>query len=242
MNPECLLRTVFYLIGQNFGMRAGCKHRLLSISNFSFHRDETGKEYLLYSEGVSKTYHGGLKHRKLAPRTSKAYANVECANKCIVKIVKLYVSKCPEKGLGKAFYSKPLQKYEKKQIWFSSVPIGHNKLQGMVKSIMEKGRVRGYFTNHSLRATAVSRLYREGVDDKLIKGVTGHRSEAINGYKRESDEQHVNVSKIVQGIRSEKGETTKSCISKDKPADRMGSIVLNDQWWKYCNVTIVKKS
>ena len=43
MNPECLLRTVFYLIGLNFGMRAGCEHRLLSISNFSFHRDETGK-------------------------------------------------------------------------------------------------------------------------------------------------------------------------------------------------------
>ena len=77
--------------------------------------------------------------------------------------------------------------------------------------------------------------------DKLIKGVTGHRSEAINGYKRESDEQHVNVSKIVQGIRSGKGETTKSCISKDKPADRMGSIVLNISGGN-CNVTIVKKS
>ena len=160
-------------------MRAGCEHRLLSISNFSFHRDETGKEYLLYSEGVSKTYHRGLKHRKLASQTSKVYANVECANKCIVKIVKLYISKCPEEGLRKAFYLKPLQKYEKKQIWFSSVPIGHNKLQGMVKSIMEKGRVSGQFTNHSLPATPVSRLYREGIDDKLIKGVTGHRSQAI---------------------------------------------------------------
>ena len=54
-DPECLLWTVFYLIGLNFGLRAGSEHRLLNISNFSFHSDETGKEYLVYSEGVFKT-------------------------------------------------------------------------------------------------------------------------------------------------------------------------------------------
>ena len=53
-NPEVLLRT-FYLIGLNFGMRAGDKHRKLSSTNFSFHTDSEGREYLLYSEGVSKT-------------------------------------------------------------------------------------------------------------------------------------------------------------------------------------------
>ena len=51
------------------------------------------------------------------------------------------------RGFETSVYLKPLQKCEKKQIWFSSVPIGHNKLQGMVKSIMEKGRVSGHFTN-----------------------------------------------------------------------------------------------
>lgn len=104
LDPECLLRTVFYLIGLNFGMRAGSEYRVLNINNFSFEKDDTGKEYLLYSEGVSKTYQGGLKHRKLNPRTCKAYANVECADKCIVSIVKLYISRCPEESLRKAFY------------------------------------------------------------------------------------------------------------------------------------------
>ena len=32
---------------------------------------------------------------------------------------------------------------------------------------------------HSLRATAVNRLFQNDVDDKLIKGVTGHRSDAL---------------------------------------------------------------
>ena len=54
-NPEDLLRTTFYLIGLNFGMRAGDEHRKLSSDIFSFHTDSDDKEYLLYSEGVSKT-------------------------------------------------------------------------------------------------------------------------------------------------------------------------------------------
>ena len=57
--PKVLLRTTLYLIGLNFGMRAGDEHRNLSIRNFSFHCDSEGREYLLYSEGVSKTIQGG---------------------------------------------------------------------------------------------------------------------------------------------------------------------------------------
>ena len=36
-------------------MRAGDEHRKLSSNNFSFLTDSDGREYLLYSEGVSKT-------------------------------------------------------------------------------------------------------------------------------------------------------------------------------------------
>ena len=43
---------------------------------------------------------------------------------------------------------------------------------------MSEAGVEGYYTNHSLRATAV-RLFQNDVDDKLIKGVTGHRSDAL---------------------------------------------------------------
>ena len=39
----------------------------------------------------------------------------------------------------------------------------------MVKMMMAKAGIKGYFTHHSLRATAVSRLPQEGVNDKLIR-------------------------------------------------------------------------
>ena len=44
------------------------------------------------------------------------------------------------------------------------------------EEMMSEAGVEGYYTNHSLRATAVSRLFQNDIDDKLIKGVTGHRS------------------------------------------------------------------
>ena len=88
------------------------------------------------------------------------------------------------------------------------MPLGHNKLSSLVKTMMSEAGVEGYYTNHSLRATAVSRLFQNDVDDKLIKGVTGHRSDALQGYKRETEEQLLKVSKIVQG-QKEKESTVK---------------------------------
>ena len=240
-NPEVLLRTTFYLIGLNFGMRAGDEHRKLSSTNFSFHTDSEGREYLLYSEGVSKTNQGGLKHRKLTPRSSRAYANVECPERCVVRIVDTYMKRCPKDSLLNAFYLKPLQKFKGKSVWYSTVPLGHNKLNSMVKTMMSEAGVEGYYTNHSLRATAVSRLFQNDVDDKLIKGVTGHRSDALQGYKRETEEQLLKVSKIVQGQKEKestlKGKSNSALTSALEIPSSSGTLVLNICGGN-CNITI----
>ena len=101
---------------------------------------------------------------------------------------------------------------------------------------MTKAGEKGHFTNHSLRATAVSRLFHEGVDDKLIKGVTGHRSEALETYKRQTDEQLVKVSKILQGQASEDKRKEENWKDLPIPND-MGAITLNISGGN-CNVTI----
>lgn len=124
---------------------------------------------------------GELKHRKLTPRSSRAYVNAECPERCVVRIVDTYTKRCPKDALLNAFYLKPLQKFKGESAWYSAVPLGHNKLNSMAKTMMSEPDVEGYYTIHSLRATAVSRLFQNEVDDKLIKGVTGHRSEALQG-------------------------------------------------------------
>ena len=59
--------------------------------------------------------------------------------------------------------------------WFTSNPVGHNVLGQTVRNPCKKAGVNGNFTNHSLRATTVTRGLEKGVPDKLIMARTGHR-------------------------------------------------------------------
>lgn len=63
----------------------------------------------------------------------------------------------------------------------------------------ERAGFSGHFTNHSLRATAATRLYDAGVDEQLIAEKTRHRSSAVRSYKRTQDAQLVKVSEIIHG-------------------------------------------
>ena len=53
---------------------------------------ETGLQYLEYQEDVSKTNAGGIKHRKLKSKVTRAYENKENKRRCIVRLYDKYVS------------------------------------------------------------------------------------------------------------------------------------------------------
>lgn len=58
--------------------------------------------------------------------------------------------------------------------------------------------IEGFKTNHSLRATAATRLYASGIDEQLVMERTGHRSlEGIRSYKRTTSQQKETVSDIL---------------------------------------------
>jgi integrase len=53
-------------------------------------------------------------------------------------------------------------------------------------------------SNHSLRATAASRLYDKKFDEQLICETTGHRSKAVRSYKRTNEVQKMDISNALQ--------------------------------------------
>ena len=55
----------------------------------------------------------------------------------------------------------------------------------------------GFFSNHSLRVTATTRLFAANVDEQLIKLKTGHASDAVRSYKRVNDKQLSAVSDTI---------------------------------------------
>ena len=75
---------------------------------------------------------------------------------------------------------------------------GHNKLEGTIARLCKQAGIPGHRTNHSLHATAVTRLYQSGIDEQLVMERTGHRSlDGVGGYKHTSMAQKEALSDIL---------------------------------------------
>ena len=73
-------------------------------------------------------------------------------------------------------------------------------------------------TPHSLRVTCASSLLNAGVEEKLIRQRTGHRSKALFRYEKPSEDK---VSKVSNVLGPEKG--TSSCITKGTEGENLKS-------------------
>ena len=71
----------------------------------------------------------------------------------------------------------------------------------MVKRMCGEAGMEGNKTNHSLRATGATTLFRASVPEKLIQQRTGHRSvEALRQYEHTTTSQHEKVSKVLASV------------------------------------------
>ena len=100
------------------------------------------------------------------------------------------------KGTGSGICKK--QPHVPSKPWYSAVPIRNHTLQQMVKKVCSDAGIGGYKTNHSLRATGATELFKRGAPEKLIQERTGHRSlEALRTCERSSEEQHKAASTLL---------------------------------------------
>ena len=94
-----------------------------------------------------------------------------------------------------AFYFKPNP--NSAVFGYQKSPVGINTLNRILPDMLcvQAGLKRK--TSHCLRVTCATRLFQHSVDEKLIRERTGHRSNALFNYERNSVEQERNVSKIL---------------------------------------------
>ena len=202
-SPQNLLGTMVWMCGMYFALRSGKEHRSLRPGQIELVEVPGKTAFLRYTEDVSKNNAGGLKHRKVQPKSVVHYVNSD-PSRCFVRLYKLYCSKCPQDGPENTFYLTPRSK-PTDECWYSREPVGHNPLGSTVKRLCEKAGIVGYKTNHSLRVTCATRLFRSGVDEQIIMNVTGHQSiDGVRAYKRMSEEQYQDVSSILQSSTTKK--------------------------------------
>ena len=101
-----------------------------------------------------------------------------------------YISKLPEDPPG--FYLHPLERVpgDDTKPWYCRSLVGINTLKKFVADMSTDAGLSVRYTNHSLCATAVTRMYNTGVPEKIISDISGHKSlKALRAYERTSTEQ-----------------------------------------------------
>ena len=192
-NPESLLNAVFR--GMFLVLRGGEEHRKLKLSQFKFavvpdpKQPGTSVECITYIEHGSKNRPGGTHQLNLDNKEVTHYANRSLGPRCYVSLLQLYFSKLPKEAFkADVFYCKPRRikgQIKEGEPWFERTVVGHNKLSGMVKEMLRAAGVDdSNKSNHSLRATGISRMYSSSVPEKLIMERSGHiSSEGVRMYE-----------------------------------------------------------
>ena len=171
---------MIYLIGLHFGLRARKEHRQLRFGKNSqiqlLSDPDSGKMFLRYTEDCTKTRSGGLRDGVIEAKCVDRFESDSPRN--IVKIYNLYISHRPKTGKNvHHFYLQPLENPTSEK-WFKDQAVGENKLGEYIKSLFADANIEGFYTNHSLRRTKISRLFQGGAKKEDIKKETGHSSDS----------------------------------------------------------------
>ena len=86
-----------WVLGVQFALRAGQEYRNLRPENsqLSLQCDELGREFLQYTEDISKTNNGGLSDLRIKRKVVRAYKKLTDVERCPVELYKKYLSHVP---------------------------------------------------------------------------------------------------------------------------------------------------
>ena len=248
--PAGLLNCVFFYNGKNLCLRGGDEHRQLKFTQLRrdlLYVDGVQKNCYIYTEHGSKNRSGGLGQLHIENKVVHHFEVPEAGSRDYVKILDLYLSKLPKEAIARDnFYVRPVSVIQEGKPWFTSIPIGRNKLATMVKTMCSKAGVEGNKTNHSLRSFGVTSMFEENIPEKVIQERSGHRSiTALRVYEKTTNKQMVEASRVLSSIQAPEtlpkssnltSALTESSVLMEKTSDHLfrGCSFTN------CNFTVQK--
>lgn len=184
-NSRSLLNAIWCVV-QQFGLRGRDNHYNLKMEEFSIKIDNSGRKYVQFIEGPSKTRQGGLnyKQRNINPRM---YGNG--GDRCPVRLFELYKAKRPAelRNSGPLFLA-VIDNPKNPDVWYKNSRLGIIKLATIMKSMIQNSPLKEsssekHITNYSARKRCVRKLKSAGFQKCEIKNVTGHsKEEGLDAY------------------------------------------------------------
>ncbi len=206
-HPKQLSETILFMLGIYLVLQGGEEHKQLHRPGFNpqitVKTDIYGQQYLQYDEDPkSKTNQGGIDSNPRKLIHVLVFPNVNPA-RYLVRLYQKYMSLLPKGGKHHELYLYPMVKLTLCQ-WYNNRCIGVNTLHETVKRLANEAGLQGKFTNHSLRAIGVTHLFDNEILEKVIKEVSGHRSNAVQLYERTGEAMKCKVSATMSASEPEK--------------------------------------
>ena len=200
-SPKILQRTVFFYTGLHFVLRGVQEQYDLVPSQFTREPQDlsvyNSSVYYEYIEFVSKNNQHRFKDINMKSKKVRAYA-IPGNERCIVKLLDTYLPLLPPNSPH--FYMRALERFpsDPNKFCMANQRVGVNMLKNILSKLSEKAGLEAHYTNHSLRATAITRMFNAGIPEKVIAENSGHRStKALRCYERTSDEQQQAAARVI---------------------------------------------
>ena len=203
-NPWGLLRNVWFHINLYWCRRGREGQRELTKQSFEFLVDESGREYVsMTHDEATKNHPGGIDDVNSMEKEARMYSTSDNQLLDGLTCLKMYLQKLNPKCEALFQYPKRNAKQDE-HVWYENRPLGVHKLAGMMKEISQLACLSKVYTNHSVRATAITLLSNAQVPSRHIMAISGHRSEAsLKHYNaRPSSEQLRSCSDILSSAMS----------------------------------------
>ena len=174
-NPLGLLRNVWFHVTMYWCRRGREGQQELRPDSFRFCEDADGKKYVeMTHDEATKNHQGGIQEYGTYEKEGRMYATSDSEDgyHSLQKYLQLLNPKCP------ALFQRPKQSTPQNGApWYENKPLGVNTLGSMMKEISKAAKLSKTYTNHCVRASAITLWSEAGLASRHIMKVSGHKSE-----------------------------------------------------------------
>ena len=208
-NPKALQFKVFFEICLHFVRRGKEGLRELRKDSFMVKTDDQGCRYvtITYNEKTKKDQGDSLRS------TLKEQRMYEIPNDPLdpVKSFELYISKLHPNCND--FFQLP-KADPSDEIWYYGRPVGANKIGTFMQEISKASGLSRIYTNHCVRATAVTVLCNAGVEENDVICVSGHKNvQSLAPYRQSvSDSKRKSMSNCLASFGRSSSEGNKENV------------------------------
>lgn len=174
-NPMSLLKNVWFHLVLYFCRRGREGQPVLKKSSVKFEVDASGRQYATMAhDEATKNHPGGMKDVASTEKYARMYETDEPNDG--YRALHLYLSKINPNC--ESLFQYPKRNWSSADsFWYENRPVGVNKLDCMMKEISKEANLSRVYTNHSVRATAITVMSNAGIPNRHIMAISGHRNE-----------------------------------------------------------------